>query len=144
MHVLPEIAAGRLSRETVGAISALPRGLTGYYKRPWREMKDTDPVRFWNLQRPVLCFLAIGPEPVTISQLMEWTDLDLGAIKDVIAEWREFLHEEAGGQPPRYRLYHRIFADFLDDQENLRWHHSKIATTALSKIPGFLSDSHGA
>jgi hypothetical protein len=138
VHVLPEIAAGRLSRPTVGEVGGLPRGLTGYYKRHWRDMKDADPGRFSTLQRPVLCFLAVSREPVTIPQLMEWTNLDPGDIQNVIAEWREFLNEDPDSQPPRYRIYHRSFAEFLDDQENLRWYHSQIATTILSKIPGFL------
>lgn len=140
VHVLPEIAAGRLSRQTVGGIGGLPRGLTGYYKRHWRDMKDADPNRFSTLQRPVLCFLAISQEPVTIPQLMEWTRLDPGQIKSVIDEWREFLNEDYESQPPRYRIYHSSFSEFLDAQENLRWYHSQIATTALSKIPGFLPD----
>jgi hypothetical protein len=138
VHVLPEIAAGRLSRETVGGISGLPRGLTGYYKRHWRDMKDADPGRFSTVQRPVLCFLAISREPVTIPQLMEWTRLDPGEVKGVVNEWREFLNEDSGSQPPVYRVYHRSFAEFLDVQENLRWYHSQIATIALSKIPGFM------
>lgn len=138
VHVLPEITAGRLSRQTVGGIGGLPRGLTGYYKRHWRDMKDADPRRFSTLQRPVLCFLAISREPVTIPQLMEWTHLDPGDIKSVVDEWREFLNEDPGNQPPLYRVYHRSFAEFLDEQENLRWYHGQIATTALSKIPGFL------
>jgi hypothetical protein len=139
VHVLPEIAAGRLSRQTVGAIGSLPRGLTGYYKRHWREMKDADPGRFSTLQRPVLCFLAISREPVTIPQLMEWTHLEPGDIKSVIADWRKFLNEDSGSEPPRCRIYHRSFAEFLDAEENLQWYHSHIATTALSKIPGFLA-----
>ena len=102
-------------------------------------MKDADPGRFSTLQRPVLCFLAISREPVAIPQLMEWTHLDPGDIKGVITEWREFLNEDPDTQPPRYRIYHRSFAEFLDDRENLRWYHSQIATTALSKIPGFPS-----
>jgi AAA ATPase-like protein len=138
VHVLPDIAAGRLSRETVGGISGLPRGLTGYYKRHWRDMKDADPGRFSTVQRPVLCFLAISREPVTIPQLMEWTRLDPGEVKGVVNEWREFLNEDSGSQPPVYRVYHRSFAEFLDVQENLRWYHSQIATIALSKIPGFM------
>ena len=142
VYVLPEIASGRLSRQTVGGIGGLPRGLTGYYKRHWRNMKDADPGRFRTLQRPVLCFLAISREPVTIPQLMEWTHLEPGDIADVITEWREFLNEDTDRQPPLYRIYHRSFAEFLDAAENLRWYHSQIATTALSKIPGFLrSDS---
>lgn len=138
VHVLPEIATGRLSRETVGGISGLPRGLTGYYKRHWREMKDTNPERFATFQRPVLCFLAISRESVTVPQLAEWTGLAPSDIKDVITEWRRFLNEDAQSQPARYWIYHRSFADFLDREENLQWYHNQIAMTALSKIPGFL------
>ena len=140
VHVLPEIAARRLSRQTVGAIDGMPRGLTGYYKRHWREMKDADPGRFQTLQRPVLCFLATSREPVTMTQLMEWAHLEPGDVKDVIAEWRQFLNEDLDSKPARYRIYHRSFAEFLESQENLRWYHSQIATAGLSKIPGFLSD----
>jgi hypothetical protein len=137
VYVLPDIAAGRLSRQAVGGIGGLPRGLTGYYKRHWRDMKDADPGRFSGLQRPVLCFLAVSREPVTIPQLMEWTRLEPGDIKKVIADWREFLNEDPDSQPSRYRIYHRSFAEFLEAEENLRWYDSQIATTALSKIPGF-------
>jgi AAA ATPase domain len=137
VHVLPEIAGGRLSRETVGDISALPRGLKSYYQRHWRDMKDLNPERFATLQRPVLCFLATSREPVTIPQLMEWTRLEPGDVRGVIDEWREFLNSDPE-PPPRYRVYHRSFAEFLDEQENLRWYHSKIAGTALGKVPGFL------
>ena len=137
VHVLPDIAAGRLSRQTVGGIGGLPRGLRGYYQRHWRDMKDADPARFSDLQRPVLCFLAISQEPVAIAQLMEWTHLEPGDIKSVITQWREFLNEDPDSRPSRYRIYHRSFAEFLDDEENLRWYHSQIATAALSKIPGF-------
>jgi hypothetical protein len=140
VYVLPEIAAGRMCRRTVGGIGGLPRGLTGYYKRHWRDMKDAEPDRFSALQRPVLCFLAISEEPVTIPQLMEWTHLDPGQVKSVIDEWREFLNEDCESQPSRYRIYHRSFSEFLDAQENLRWYHSRIVTTALSKIPGFMPD----
>ena len=141
VHVLPDIAAGRLSRQTVGGIDGLPRGLTGYYKRHWRDMRDADPGRFESLQRPVLCLLAVSREPVTIPQLMEWTSLEPGDIKSVIDDWRKFMNEDADSQPPRYRLYHRSFAEFLEAEENLRWYHNQIAITALAKIPGFLGRS---
>ncbi len=133
-HVLPDIARGRLTQDTVGAISALPRGLTRYYQRHWRDMKDTDPNRFSKLQRPVLCFLAISREPVTLQQLMQWTRIEPGELMDVIRDWREFLNEDSA----RYRIYHRSFAEFLDEQENLRYYHDQIAQSALAKIPGFL------
>jgi hypothetical protein len=137
VHVLPEIARGRLSRHTVGGIGGLPRGLKSYYQRHWRAMKDADPERFAGFQRPVLCFLATSREPVTVPQLMEWTGLEPGDVQGVVGEWREFLDEDAAASPPRYRIYHRSFAEFLDGQENLRWYHAQIAETALAKVPGF-------
>jgi hypothetical protein len=133
VHVLPQIAAGRLGTDTVGGIGELPRGLTSYYQRHWRDMKDTDPDRFTNRQRPVLCFLAISREPVTLDQLTQWTLLEPGDVTEVIRTWREFLNEDAG----TYRLYHRSFADFLDEHENLRYYHDRIAQAALAKITGF-------
>lgn len=139
-HVLPEIAAGRLSRTAVGGIGGLPRGLTGYYERHWRDMRYADPGRFRAVQRPVLCFLAISREPVTVRQLAEWAHLQPGDVKDVIAELREFLNEDPDSHPPRYRIYHRSFVEFLEAKEDLPRYHSQIATTALSKIPGFLTD----
>jgi len=140
VHVLPEIAVGRLSRETVGGIGGLPRGLMGYYRRHWREMKDADPERFATFQRPVLCFLAISREPVTIPQLMEWTHLEPGDIKDVISRWRGFLNEDPQSRPPRFRIYHSSFRDFLDDEVALSDYHRAVAVSALGKIPGFFDD----
>lgn len=137
VHVLPEIARGRLSRETVGGIHSLPRGLKGYYQRHWRDMKDEDPQRFSNFQRPVLCFLAISGEPVTILQLTDWTGLEPGNVKSVVVQWRQFLNEDSEDRSTRYRIYHRSFADFLDEEENLRWYHGKVVDAALAKIPGF-------
>lgn len=138
VHVLPEIARGRLCRETVGTLNELPRGLERYYQRHWRGMKDANPERFATIQRPVLCFLAISRESVTVPQLMEWTRLEPGDIHSVLDEWREFLNEDIKAKPARYNIYHNSFADFLDSQENLRWYHAQIADAALSKIPGFL------
>ena len=138
VHVLPEIAAGRLSRESVGGIRGLPRGLKGYYSRHWREMKDANPERFADFQRPVLSFLAISREPVTVSQLAEWTHLGPGDIKDVISEWRQFLNEVPDSQPARFRIYHSSFRDFLDDEVALHEYDRAVALSALEKIPGFL------
>jgi AAA ATPase-like protein len=135
VHVMPEIAAGRLAPDTAGGISTLPRGLKNYYQRHWRDMKDADPGRFTTFQRPVLCFLAISREPVTLDQLAQWTLLEPADIAHVIRAWREFLNEDADA----YRIYHRSFAEFLDDHENLRYYHDRIAEAALAKIPGFLS-----
>ena len=138
VHVLPEIERGRLARDAVGSIKGLPRGLNGYYSRHWTDMKDADQARFEQQQRPVLCFLAIVREPVTTTQLSEWTDLEPGPVLDVIREWLEFLNEDDESVPSLFRIYHRSFAEFLDQRENLRWYHDQIAERALAKIPGFL------
>jgi hypothetical protein len=66
VYVLRDIVRGRLTKDTVGAIDALPRGLKRYYLRHWWDMKAADPDRFTTYQRPVLCFLAISRELVTV------------------------------------------------------------------------------
>jgi hypothetical protein len=137
VYLLRDIAAGRLSRETVATVDGLPRGLNGYYKRHWRDMKDADPGRFESRQRPVLCFLAIGRTEVSVEQLVEWTGLAPGEVRDVIGQWREFLNTDQDRAPYQYRLYHRSFAEFLDAEEDLRWYHGRIVAAELAKIPGF-------
>ncbi len=133
VHVLPEIASGRLGPGAVGEMRDLPRGLKSYYQRHWRTMRDDDPGRFAALQRPVLCLLAVSREPVTLAQLGEWTGLEPGDIARVIRDWRQFLNQDEA----TFRLYHRSFAEFLDSQENLRYYHDQIASAALAKIDGF-------
>jgi hypothetical protein len=104
VHVLPEVArADLLGRGATDGVKALPRGLKGYYRRHWRDMKDADSHRFTKFQRPVLCFLAISREPITVPQLVEWTGLEPGEVKDVIREWREFLNEDPGAECHRGR-----------------------------------------
>jgi len=136
VYVLPDLASGRLSLDAGHAVAGLPEGLEGYYLQHWRAMKASDETLFTTRQRPVLCFLAISLEPVTVLQLVEWTQLEPGDIRQVMASWREFLNADDEA-PARYRLYHRSFAEFLDEQEDLRWYHDKLASAALAKIPGF-------
>jgi NACHT domain len=141
VYVLADIARGRLSpapgeATDGGVIGGLPKGLQGYYLQHWRDMKASDTTYFETRQRPVLCFLAISMEPVTLEKLSEWTQLEPGDVKQVIVSWQEFLHLD-GATPEHYRIYHRSFAEFLDDQENLTWYHDKLASLALKAIPGF-------
>jgi hypothetical protein len=135
-YVLRDLAAGRLALDPEGAVAGLPKGLAGYYQQHWSKMRDSDSALFAARQRPVLCFLAISLEPVTLMQLVEWTRLEPGDVGEVLADWREFLNAD-GGTPEHYRIYHRSFAEFLDKQENLKWYHDKLASAALAQIPGF-------
>jgi hypothetical protein len=150
VHVLRDIASGALTAETVDDIRNLPEGLKAYYQRHWSEMKSADREHFRRYQQPVVCLLATAREPVSIVELLEWTegfwkregwdrsDLDAIAVKDVLGAWREFLHEDRPpGEPARYRVYHASFQDFLAEEVGLAIYHQTIANTALAKIPGF-------
>lgn len=137
VHVLPDIAGGRLTAANVGSIGALPRGLQGYYLRHWRDMKAADPAYFDHAQRPILCFLAISREPVTLSQLADWTCLQPRDVRRVLDAWRPFLNRDADQDTPSYRIYHPSFADFLADHEDLASYHSRVVDAALDRLPGF-------
>jgi hypothetical protein len=121
VYVLRDLAGGRLSLGPAGAAAGLPKGLTGYYQQRWSKMRDSDGVLFATRQRPVLCFLAISLEPVTLMQLADWTQLEPGDVGAVLADWREFLNTD-GGPPEHFRIYH-----------------DRLASAARAKIPGFLS-----
>jgi hypothetical protein len=138
VHVLPDLASGRLELRADGVEAALqlPHGLRGYYEQHWRSMKSEDEAEFSGRQRPVLCFLATALEPVSVSQLCEWTGLAPGAVRAVLKRWREFLNEESGA-PAKYRIYHRSFGDFLDAEEDLGWYQDQISDAGLAQIPGF-------
>jgi hypothetical protein len=135
VHVLADIAQGRLDADASRDLHALPHGLQGYYRRHWRHMRAAAPERFEQRQRPVLSVLAVSREPVGLSQLCEWTGLPAGHVRAVLDEWQEFLNEvdrPAGGRA--YRLYHRSFGEFLEAEASLRAYHERIAETALAKL----------
>jgi hypothetical protein len=144
VYVLADIHDGRLAKDTIDDIQNLPEGLRAYYSSHWEIMKAQDPDRFERIYEPIVCTLAVVREPVTIAQLMVWTqkltDVQLTPIriKEVIGVWRQFLNESQSGQgEPLYRIYHASFQDFLRDEVGLAPYHNTIAQTALDKIPGF-------
>jgi hypothetical protein len=138
VHVLRDIDKGLLTMVNIENIRKLPQGLRAYYQRHWRTMQDQDPARFEKYYQPVVCLLATVREPVSISDLAQWTHLDLTAITQVIQTWREFLNEDEDQSGVLlYRVYHASFQDFLQDEVGLKPYHNLIALTALDKIPGF-------
>jgi hypothetical protein len=135
--VLRDIRSGRLGAEQFGDLSQLPNGLRAYYQRHWRSMRAADPALFETLYQPVICMLAVTREPVSVADLSEWTALAAPRVREVLRFWREFLNEErVAGGPPRYRLYHASFQDFLREEVALGEYHEAIAASALRKIPG--------
>ncbi|SET39241.1 ATP-binding protein [Geodermatophilus poikilotrophus] len=140
VHVLDDIRTGRLSPDTIDSIQDLPRGLRAYYERHWRAMRAQDPERFERFYEPVLRILATVREPVTVSAVEEWTQLEPARIREVIREWRPYLNEQRAAENElRYRVYHASFQDFLAEEGvGLKPYHQRIAMAALAKIPGFL------
>lgn len=138
VYVLSDIRDGIITKESVDSIRNLPRGLQSYYRGHWRLMKAQQPKRFEKLYEPVLCQLAVVREPVTVSQLVEWTRLPAPRISEVVTAWRQFLNEDSSPDgEATFRLYHASFQDFLRQEVGLARFHERIAETALNKIPGF-------
>jgi hypothetical protein len=132
-HVLPSIANGVLAREGLDSVDQLPHGLRGYYRQHWRAMRAIDETRFETVQLPVLCVLAISPEPVTVAALSDWAGLPRGRVHTVLREWREFIEDDGTGR--RFRLYHTTFAEFLDEEEDLAYYRALMVQSALARIP---------
>jgi hypothetical protein len=152
VHVLRDIASGDLNPTNAQNIASLPQGLMDYYRRHWNQMRSVDEERFLRYQQPVVSLLATAREPVSRTQLLQWTrqvwqrqgwnlrSLNVTAVKDVLTAWREFLNEETIGGEARYRVYHASFQRFLSDEVGLLEYHVAISDAAMSKIPGFSVD----
>lgn len=142
VHVLSDIREGTLTKANINNIEDLPNGLRQYYQRHWRSMRAKDRKRFEQVYQPVVCMLAVVREPVSESQVEEWTALPAARVRDVIKEWRPFLTLTKADSGERlYRIYHASFQDFLKDEVGLTPYHSRISQTALDKVPGFRRDS---
>jgi hypothetical protein len=140
VHVLDDILAGRLSRQTIDRIQDLPQGLLAYYERHWRFMRAHNPDRFEQVYEPVLRLLATVREPVPLSAIGEWTGLEPARVLEVVREWRPFLNSESNESVVLYRVYHASFQDFLAQEGvGLKPSHEAIAQAALKKIPGFFA-----
>ena len=123
VQVLPDIASGRL--RSISRIDDLPIGLRQYYERHWREMEAQDRKKFREFQRPVIAMLATAREPVSIPKITEWINdsgrfhpVEEDDVTDVLQEWAQFIYT-VNGDPPRHRLYHASFLEFLEAKINL-------------------------
>jgi hypothetical protein len=113
-YVLPAIEGGALQ---AFRLDELPRGLRAYYQGHWRQMRAKAADVFDAAYQPVLCILAAAREAVSAEQVALWKKLEPASVYQVIGAWREFLYEERGPEPPpRYRIYHGTFRDYLHDE----------------------------
>lgn len=135
VHVLRDIRDGRITPENLSSVDELPLGLSAYYQRHWRQMRNVERERFETLFEPALRLLATAREPVSLSALTEWSGASPGALREVIGAWRPFLTESVVQGEKSFAVYHASFRDFLAQEGvGLRPSHQRIAETALAKI----------
>lgn len=135
-HVLPALEKGRLNRRS---LKALPRGLKGYYDQHWRQMRDASEEKWIRYRKPVICFLSAARQPASIGDIAAWGKLEPARVEAVIRDWLEFLHVEDDEPPPRYRIYHASFQEFLSKKNrageiDLSEAHRDIALTLVAEI----------
>ncbi|MGB3061521.1 MAG: ATP-binding protein [Anaerolineae bacterium] len=116
-YVLPAIERGEFRH---GTLAELPQGLKDYYERHWRQIRAIDEDRWVDYRQPVICFLAMAQEPVTVWQIASWAKLKPARVLSAIRDWREFLDEDPVAGVMRYRIYHQSFQDFLAAKDEAR------------------------
>ena len=84
--------------------------------------------------------LASAREAVPAAKVAEWINgsgafapIDIEDVEDVFDEWRQFLNTEPG-HPPRYRLYHASFLDFLERKVGLDDYRRAAGAAVAAKI----------
>jgi hypothetical protein len=138
VHVLSDIAAGRIAPgDLEGRLERLPGGLERYYKRHWRAMHDSGTFR--RRQKPVIAMLASARDAVPAAKVAEWINaggfepIAVDEVEDIFDDWRPFLSIEPG-DPPRYRLYHASFLDFLEREVGLQPYREAVGAAMAKKI----------
>ena len=136
VYVMQDIRDGKITPDTLADIGALPVGLRAYYQRHWRMMQADVGGAFHDVHELVIGILGVAQEPVSVEQIAEWIERAPGQVAAVIRDWRQFLNEQRDGGPPRFRLYHASFRDFLRTELHLPALHERIASHALAKQRG--------
>lgn len=116
-YVLPAIERGEFRH---GTLAELPQGLKDYYERHWRQIRAIDEDMWVTYRQPVICFLAMAQDPVTVWQIASWAQLKPTRVLSAIRDWREFLDEDPVSGVMRYRIYHQSFQDFLAGKDEAR------------------------
>ena len=139
-YVLPDIRKGRITRASLNQLEELPKGLSTYYTRHWNAMRDQDKERFNKLQRPIICVLATAREAVSASVVAQWINgsksfdpVTILEVQEIFHEWAQFIQEEPS-DPPRFRLYHNSFREFLEREEGLKPYVQAVAAAMRAKL----------
>jgi hypothetical protein len=127
----------------------LPDGLDGIYEYFLVVLRDTTQHRaglhIWNnVYRPVLGVLSVAQAPVSVSTLLDLTDLHASAalVKQVVADLSQLLYDDSAG----IRLCHLSVAEFLTSSGPARsdddWYvdaaenHYEVATRLIDRYTG--------
>lgn len=136
VHVLNAIVDGSSLLERLGAADQLPLGLREYYRFHWQTMEMSNPNRFAALYQPILLHFAVAGEAVSVTAIARWTGLSETDVSQVITAWREFLNEEPGSAGERrYRIYHKSFLDYLEEEVGLRETRLALTEKLFAGIP---------
>jgi hypothetical protein len=95
----------------------LPSTIQEYYEVLWRRMGMTaQPLPYDRLR--VLYVLSQARPPVSLDLLTSLIhDLDANRIRTILSDFQRFLSIDYSGDAPRYSLFHRTFADFLQRRD---------------------------
>jgi hypothetical protein len=84
--------------------------------------------------------LANAREAVSAEMIARWISesgqlpaVDAEDVEDVFREWAQFVHATSD-DPPRYRLYHKSFLEFLRLEVDLDRYGRAIAATMAAKV----------
>jgi Trypsin-like peptidase domain len=113
-YVLPAIEHGEY-RDL--HIDRLPAGLRRYYVDHWRHMGMADSPS--QEKRRIVYMLCEAQRPIPAWVIAELASVDEDVVEQVLADWREFIHEEPGDGDSLCSLYHTSFRDFLHDQRTI-------------------------
>lgn len=141
-YVLPEISSGAYTERNP---TEIPVGLKGYYEDHWRRMKGNDLNRWFDYKLPTLVGLTIAQEPISIDEIAFLTKLKRGQVREVVNEWKQFIHVEdndfEGQRVTQYRLYHLSFLEFIaakqevaDERVDLRDMHARFANSMWDEL----------
>lgn len=135
-HVLTELKAKgeSLHEEYLGE---LPQGLMNYYHDHWRRMHVWKGAADWaRLYKPVVIFLAVAFEPMTIQQLANFAEVSASEVELVIMAWRQFLDEVNTDGRRAWRIYHSTFQEFLARQVDFSEYRNRVADYYLAQWKG--------
>jgi len=134
--------------ESSRPVDQLPRGLKAYYEDHWRRMRAADE-RIWIEGKvKVLMALTVTQAPISVEQMELYSGVhDRHVVREVLRDFRPFLHEEGG---KLFQLYHASFFEFIkkkdevqDEHVSFREAHSRVRQAMSERMAERRRRAHG-